>query len=108
MTNIYQQTEARTAQKESLQHIPPHMNFSEFSSPADLLLLTPPTILAEQLTLIDYAIFRDIEVCFIILFLFYFFVFICLFYINVLYKIIAKRVTKSELEQSRYQSMQVS
>ncbi len=35
---------------------------SQFSSFADLLLLTPPTILAEQLTLIDFAIFKDIEV----------------------------------------------
>lgn len=34
---------------------------SQFNSLADLLLLTPPTILAEQLTMIDFAIFKDIE-----------------------------------------------
>lgn len=65
INNYYKKkAEARTAQKESLEHIPPHITnaFSEFSSPADLLLLTPPAILAEQLTLIDYAIFKDIEV----------------------------------------------
>lgn len=63
LEQLRKKMEASMAQKESLNHIPPHMtnSFSDFSSPADLLLLTPPGILAEQLTLIDYAIFRDIE-----------------------------------------------
>eukprot|EP00026_Physarum_polycephalum_P002344 Phypoly_transcript_02350.p1 GENE.Phypoly_transcript_02350~~Phypoly_transcript_02350.p1 ORF type:complete len:840 (+),score=167.09 Phypoly_transcript_02350:149-2668(+) len=59
---LRKKTEARSAKAASLAHIPSHiLPLADFSSPADLLLLTPPSILAEQLTLIDFDIFKDIE-----------------------------------------------
>lgn len=65
---MWLQTEARSAKAALLHEIPARMNTildSQFVSLNDLLLLTPPSILAEQLTLIDFEIFKTIEVHFL-------------------------------------------